>query len=95
MASIESFLQHIAGLLNSNASTEDDSIFVVFAIAVIAGALWLYPLPSFFDLSNHLGFVCAVLILVIVFGVAMALTSPEEKGKNRERDLHVLSEMRK
>lgn len=60
-----------------------------FSIAVIADALWFYTLSSFLNLSNHLGFVCSVLILVIVFGIAMSLTSSEEKDKNRERDLHV------
>lgn len=66
-----------------------------FSIAVIADVLWFYPLSSFFDLSNHLGFVCSVLILVIVFGVAMAFNEFRGKGMTRERDLYVLSKVRK
>lgn len=53
-----------------------------FSIAVIASVLWSYPLPSFFDLSNHLGFVCLVLILVIVCGIAMAFN--EFRGKRHD-----------
>ena len=60
-----------------------------FSIAVIADALWFFPLSSFFDLSNHLGFVCAVLILVIVFGVALALNEFRGKGMTRERGFYV------
>ena len=66
-----------------------------FSIAVIASVLWFYLLLSFFDLSNHLGFVCSVLILMIVFGIVMSLTSSEEKDMTRERDLYVLSKVRK
>ena len=57
-------------------------IFAAFAIAVIAGALWFYPLPSFFDLSNHLGFFCFVFVLVIVCGIAMAIN--EFRGKRHD-----------
>ncbi len=82
MASIKSRLRYIADLLNSDTPAEGIVISVVFAIAVIADVLWFYPLPSFFDLSNYLGFICLVLILVIVFGIATALN--ESRGKRQE-----------